>query len=58
MGDERMKALITIGLAAILCLGLLSGVQGIAVVENSSFEDIAVDQSLDELNYLNLPLIL
>jgi hypothetical protein len=45
-------------LAAILCLGLLSGAQGIAVVENSSFEDIAVDQSLDELNYLNLPLIL
>jgi RHS repeat-associated protein len=54
MGDDKMKVLITIGLAAVLCLGLLSGVQGIAVVENSSFEDIAVDQSLDELNYIAL----
>jgi hypothetical protein len=54
MGDERMKVLITIGLAAVLCLGLLSGVQGIAVVENSSFEDIGIDQSLDELNYIAL----
>jgi hypothetical protein len=58
MGDDRMKRCTAIGLAAVLCLGLLSGVQGIAVVENSSFEDTRVDQSLDKLNYLNFTLFL
>jgi beta propeller repeat protein len=54
MGDDKMKVLITIGLAAVLCLGLVSSVLGIAVVENSSFEDTEVDQSLDKLNRIAL----
>jgi hypothetical protein len=55
MGDDRMKMLTAIGLTAVLCLGLVSSIQGIAVlVGDSSFEEIILNQSLDRLRYMVL----